>query len=273
MIFLLPPQGFIFSGFAATSHWDDKCLFALGLGFSRVESNACALWSSDPALGIPTSSSSSTGMICVRSLLRPTIVLWNSCRGWIKRHVNPLSFLQLRQCCYPGEIMWNGSIWYLHVISVPASDAEQTQNNVWCGIDSHRAKSEWSLSSIATFTTPSCPKKSHSLSLYGEHQQEKCSVKAVSWNSQCFRWEIILIRRGLKCFINDKITWKIDNQIHTQFSKDIFEYGALLLIYLLQKIWGKTCLIYILYKMSCIKKIPHVLSKCYIEGMKSSLSW
>lgn len=79
---------------------------------------------------------------------------WNSCRGWIKEHDNPLSFLQLRQCCYPGEIMWNKSMCHLHIISIPisipASDAEQTQNNVWCGIDSQKAKSEWSLSSRAT---------------------------------------------------------------------------------------------------------------------------
>lgn len=92
----------------------------------------------------------SIGMVYVRILLRPTTTLWNSCRGWIKEHVNPLSSLQLRQCCYPGEIMWNKSVSYVHIISIPASDTEQTQNKVWCGIDSSKDKSEWSLSSIAT---------------------------------------------------------------------------------------------------------------------------
>lgn len=139
MVVLLPSQEFIFPVFSVTSHWDDKLFFPLDLGFSRIESNACELWSSDPALGIPLSLSNSIGMVYVRLLLRPTWALWNSCRGWIKEHINPLSFLQLRQCCYPGEIMWNRSMCYLHIISIPASDAEQTQNNVWCGIDSEKA--------------------------------------------------------------------------------------------------------------------------------------
>lgn len=113
-----------------------KNVFSLDFGFSRIESNARVLWSSHSPLGIPLSFNSSIGMAYVRLLLRPTSTSWNSCRGWIKEGINPLSFLQLRQCCYPGEIMWNKSMCYLQIISIPASDTEQTQNDVWCGIDS-----------------------------------------------------------------------------------------------------------------------------------------
>lgn len=156
-------------------------IFSLDPGFSRVESNACVLWSSDPALGIPLSFSSSIGMVCVRFLLRPTTTSWDSCRGWIKEHVNPLSFLQLRQCRYPGEIMWNKSLCHIHIISIPAPDAEQTQNNVWCGIDSQKAKSEWSLSSMATCLQLQDALKKDIACLY----RGNISKRNVQWRLSC----------------------------------------------------------------------------------------